>query len=93
MSDVDSRMSSLEERFNLFTLDIQKWKKQAQQESQEQSKSLKTIIDMLLTGQGGMFPVQNPGQTQSVAPSGQVNHLPEKSSAGGPIVGTAGNGS
>jgi hypothetical protein len=92
MSDVDSRMSSLEERFNLFTLDIQKWKKQAQQESQEQSKSLKTIIEMLLTGQGGMFPVQNPGQTQSVAPSGKVNHLTEKSSAGGPI-GTAGNGS
>ncbi len=47
---------------------------------------------MLLTGQGGMFPVQNPGQTLSVAPSGKVNHLSEKSSAGGPI-GTAGNGS
>jgi hypothetical protein len=50
MSDVDSRMSSLEERFHVFNLDIQKWKTQAQQESQQQSKSLQTIIDMLLTG-------------------------------------------
>jgi hypothetical protein len=39
VSDVDSHTSSLEERFTSFNMDIQKWKLQAQQESQEQTKS------------------------------------------------------
>jgi len=91
MSDVDSRMSSLEERFHTFNLDIQRWKTQAQQESQEQSKNLKTIIDMLLTGQGGTYPAHAPGQV--IVPSGQANHPTKTSSAGDPPPGIAGQGS
>jgi hypothetical protein len=80
MSDVDSRMLSLEERFNMFNLDIQKWKAQAQQESNEQSKSLKTIIGMLLTGQGGIYPAQPQGHI-NVTP-GKANHPTKMPSAG-----------
>ncbi len=91
MSDVDSRMSSLEEQFNMFNLDIQKWKAQAQQESNEQSKSLKTIKDMLLTGQGGIYPAQPQGHV-NVTP-GQANHPTNMPSAGDPVKGIAGHGS
>lgn len=51
---------------------------QAQQESQEQTRSLKTIIDMLLTGQSGTYSAQHLGQL--IAPSGQANPLTEKPS-------------
>ena len=84
-------MLSLEERFNMFNLNIQKWKAQAQQESNEQSKSLKTIIDMLLTGQGGIYPAQPQGHI-NVTP-GQANHPTKMSSAGDPAKGIAGHGS
>jgi hypothetical protein len=84
-------MLSLEERFNMFNIDIQKWKAQAQQESNEQSKSLKKIIDMLLTGQGGIYPAQPQGHV-NVTP-GQANHPTKMSSTGDPAKGIAGHGS
>jgi hypothetical protein len=89
LSDMESRMSSLEARFQSFHTGLQELKQQTQQEANQNAKSLKTIIDMLLTGQGGTYPATTNGQ---FTPVSQANPLAQQSFAGGPSR-TAGYGS
>jgi len=91
MSDVDSRMSSLEERFNLLHTGMKEWQHKTQEEAQDNSASLAMIIDLLRTGQGGTYLAHHLGQ-----PSAPLNHSanhPDSMMSAGGLSGSAGPGS
>jgi hypothetical protein len=88
ISDVDSRISSLESQMGDFHKGILDLKRYPKQEAQKQSKTLSQILALLCQDNAG----DTPSNVRSPIPSVQTNPLDQMSLASG-SSGSAGSGS
>jgi uncharacterized protein YggE len=90
LKDSESRISSLEYKFNKFQDGIKDIKRQAKKDSQKNAKTLAEILSFLQTGlTGGTYQSNTEREVPHVQ---QANHLEQESSASGSTR-TAGLGS